>query len=116
MDPFLAAFPMSTEKELEGHWERLTSWITQKTLKRILPKGMRVDSMTSSTISDGLDIQADRRGEFINFREVNLKQSWDKNAVGSERSRWAQDKSWELLRIINSSETGGGYLQEVIYI
>lgn len=106
LDPFLAAFPVSIEKDLEIRWSKLTSWIKPETIIRIIPKGGRVDSMTSSTISDNLEIRVEKDDELINFKVVNLRRSWADDAIGGERSKWAQDKSWEFNRIIGSYKNG----------
>lgn len=110
LDPLLAAFPISND-EMIIQWSKLTTHITPNIIKRvIIGNDKRVKSSTSVNYDEnGVNVHKDNEN-FINFKLINLKKSWSNDAVGSERTKWAQDKSWELSRVLKTYGSGGSIL------
>lgn len=107
-DRYLGAYPLENEADRQKYkrWQLLSHTISPALIQRIMPTG-RVTSMTSSTIEDETGIQVDDALQLL-FTPIDLKHSFPKEAMGAERSRWSQDKSWLLRSLICSSQAQSG--------
>ncbi|KAL7421629.1 hypothetical protein Q5752_003398 [Cryptotrichosporon argae] len=85
LDAALAPYPFAGL----ARWKALTTHITAAIVNSVLPGGI-VDALMSADGDEGA------AGRTMRFPVFDLKKSWPTDAVGSELTRHAQDKSWLL--------------------
>lgn len=95
-------------------WHKLTDCITEHVLDRITGASPSADhwalTSASSCKADIDDIPGLSKDEAsstmekdLGFLPINLKQTWREGAVGRERTLAAQDRSWALTQLIDTS-------------
>lgn len=120
MDRFLGAFPLvaSSQQPVDTYkkWQHMSSFISMKLIKRILPSMIISSMRSSSRYSD--DWQASKRqdleqvaslsgtaakkmpqneiGEWVNFTDVDMKLSFPAGASQSDITMYSLDKSYLL--------------------
>ncbi len=109
------------QANVPGDYPSLTSHVTCFTLTRILPSTWRISSISSSFRDSEADsfpglTREDASSAFrgddstLNLLDINLKQTWADADIGRTRTERAQDRSWYLGRLMDT--TGAGRRQE----
>jgi A1 cistron-splicing factor AAR2 len=106
IEPQLGAYPQTSPEELRKYtqWKSLTCHISANVVNRLLVDDGRLTSMTASTIPDETGVQlAGGHSDTteIQFTCIPLKQSYPPGAIGQERSKYSQDKSWLLSDMLS---------------
>lgn len=97
-------------------WFRLASHVSSAVLDRILARDSWSITSTSSSEMDIDHIPGLTQTESasildaeinLSFSQINLKQTWQADAVGSERTEKARDRSWYLSHLIDGLAKNG---------
>jgi A1 cistron-splicing factor AAR2 len=110
LTPYRQSSGKGNDVEADNDWSTLTSHITPSLLTRITgsPTQWRLGSGSSATQDieaipgfSATDLSAEyQRDQILHFLPINLKQTWRPGALGAERSKAAQDRSWALLNLL----------------
>lgn len=99
-DSRLAPYPIKPESCYE-RWKALNSFVTMKDLARFLPYKLHaITSMSESNLDDSGLLVREGRHHVLHWTTFDLKRSFSPDALGSERSKYSQDKSWLLRSVL----------------
>ena len=103
LHPYLTAFPPPTD-DTKIAWTDLTSFITVDILNRVLPQDWTFTSQTPSTNDEATDqlssLPSSKSEAILNFTSINLKRTFNPQAIGRERTDQILDKSYYLESLL----------------
>lgn len=99
----MTTVPPASE-DIQATWSDLTCYITVDILNRILPPDWTFTSQTASTNDDATDrlssLPSSKAEAILNFTSINIKRTFNPNAIGRERTEQILDKSYYLESLL----------------
>lgn len=103
LHPYLTSVPPESE-DAKTTWNDLISYVSEDLLNRVLPSDWTLTSQTPSTNDDTTEqlssLPSSKAEATLNFTPINLKRTFNPNAIGRERTEQMLDKSYYLDSLI----------------
>lgn len=95
-------------------WKKLTGYITQGLIRRVLPNNGEVSHLPDTNIPTTEENVKDKRlgkeierEEGMEFTRFDLRKSFPQGATGDEITRWSLDKSWLVRDLLSRAYHNG---------
>ena len=103
--PYLTVAPPPSE-DTKTTWADLTCYITVDILDRVLPPGWTFSSQTASTSDEATEqlssLPSSKAEAIMRFTSINLKRTFNPQAIGRERTEQILDKSYYLNLLLQN--------------